>query len=105
MIRRPPRSTLFPYTTLFRSDLMLDQRARPGVPPPFELILLSPPAQQAIDGRRAHPAQLLDDFRSALELAAPLQPLDDLREHRRQTLAADVIHDPPHLNQHFHDRL
>src|SRR3712207_7304531 len=22
MIRRPPRSTLFPYTTLFRSDLM-----------------------------------------------------------------------------------
>src|SRR6267142_7189915 len=24
MIRRPPRSTLFPYTTLFRSDLRLD---------------------------------------------------------------------------------
>src|SRR2546430_11682568 len=24
MIRRPPRSTLFPYTTLFRSDVMLD---------------------------------------------------------------------------------
>src|SRR3989442_12003093 len=24
MIRRPPRSTLFPYTTLFRSDLGLD---------------------------------------------------------------------------------
>src|SRR2546422_10213302 len=37
MIRRPPRSTLFPYTTLFRSD-------RPPVPPrppevPEELIL------------------------------------------------------------------
>src|SRR5690242_21616580 len=27
MIRRPPRSTLFPYTTLFRSDD--SQRARP----------------------------------------------------------------------------
>src|SRR2546428_10305839 len=27
MIRRPPRSTLFPYTTLFRSD-----RTRPRVP-------------------------------------------------------------------------
>src|SRR5688572_32265330 len=25
MIRRPPRSTLFPYTTLFRSRLSLDQ--------------------------------------------------------------------------------
>src|SRR3712207_7721252 len=29
MIRRPPRSTLFPYTTLFRSDL--DQLGRVGV--------------------------------------------------------------------------
>src|SRR2546430_10034473 len=28
MIRRPPRSTLFPYTTLFRSTLLL-QRAAP----------------------------------------------------------------------------
>src|SRR3712207_8469503 len=28
MIRRPPRSTLFPYTTLFRS-LKLDTRIRP----------------------------------------------------------------------------
>src|SRR6266481_3412189 len=26
MIRRPPRSTLFPYTTLFRSELILIQR-------------------------------------------------------------------------------
>src|SRR3989449_6137497 len=25
MIRRPPRSTLFPYTTLFRSDLPRDE--------------------------------------------------------------------------------
>src|SRR3712207_8488504 len=29
MIRRPPRSTLFPYTTLFRSSLERD--VRPGV--------------------------------------------------------------------------
>src|SRR3712207_7837802 len=27
MIRRPPRSTLFPYTTLFRSDLWVDDLA------------------------------------------------------------------------------
>src|SRR5690242_21400748 len=34
MIRRPPRSTLFPYTTLFRSDakrLVLDVRYESGV--------------------------------------------------------------------------
>src|SRR3712207_7651063 len=30
MIRRPPRSTLFPYTTLFRSDADPLQRAHPG---------------------------------------------------------------------------
>src|SRR2546427_4903565 len=31
MIRRPPRSTLFPYTTLFRSSR---EGAAPGPPPP-----------------------------------------------------------------------
>src|SRR5258708_14072195 len=30
MIRRPPRSTLFPYTTLFRSDLDGPQGPRPS---------------------------------------------------------------------------
>src|SRR2546422_9382688 len=30
MIRRPPRSTLFPYTTLFRSDVL-----RPEIVPPL----------------------------------------------------------------------
>src|SRR2546426_8447550 len=28
MIRRPPRSTLFPYTTLFRSKLALEKRPK-----------------------------------------------------------------------------
>src|SRR5437016_11518152 len=36
MIRRPPRSTLFPYTTLFRSAFQLDARTTAGhaVPAP-----------------------------------------------------------------------
>src|SRR2546427_8852704 len=29
MIRRPPRSTLFPYTTLFRSDSQITSRSKP----------------------------------------------------------------------------
>ena len=28
MIRRPPRSTLFPYTTLFRSEGIIDQKIK-----------------------------------------------------------------------------
>src|SRR2546422_7221228 len=39
MIRRPPRSTLFPYTTLFRSRVLRTPRRRgrpapPAAPPP-----------------------------------------------------------------------
>src|SRR5260370_11215409 len=34
MIRRPPRSTLFPYTTLFRSTRPVPQYARHGLPKP-----------------------------------------------------------------------
>src|SRR5205809_1919220 len=30
MIRRPPRSTLFPYTTLFRSEIVARRRYRAG---------------------------------------------------------------------------
>src|SRR5260370_16034197 len=43
MIRRPPRSTLFPYTTLFRSERMLARRGITGdisdgpVPGTFQL--------------------------------------------------------------------
>src|SRR2546422_3684982 len=42
MIRRPPRSTLFPYTTLFRSRRRLggplprQQADRPRAPPPAQ---------------------------------------------------------------------
>src|SRR6266550_5940830 len=33
MIRRPPRSTLFPYTTLFRSDVLDGRFLLPGAQP------------------------------------------------------------------------
>src|SRR2546428_5988686 len=56
MIRRPPRSTLFPYTTLFRSiQLPLDHHLRgdtgvvgPGLPPGM------PAAHSLIAGERVH---------------------------------------------------
>src|SRR3712207_8475133 len=40
MIRRPPRSTLFPYTTLFRSTLQLDPRTTGLVLLPFSLAVV-----------------------------------------------------------------
>src|SRR2546425_7421936 len=43
MIRRPPRSTLFPYTTLFRSVVAdVFEFLRAGAEP-YELIVLDPP--------------------------------------------------------------
>src|SRR2546429_3744791 len=44
MIRRPPRSTLFPYTTLFRSDELVDRDRA------IEDALRGPP--QDVDGLR-----------------------------------------------------
>src|SRR3712207_8894740 len=62
MIRRPPRSTLFPYTTLFRS------------------------VRQAPDGRHRHPAlALVDRARAGVPGPPPqLRPLP--RRHRTSPL-------------------
>src|SRR3712207_7599850 len=43
MIRRPPRSTLFPYTTLFRSaDMAVGKRTRLGMLTPSSNTVLEP---------------------------------------------------------------
>src|SRR3712207_9263905 len=47
MIRRPPRSTLFPYTTLFRSE----QRARPQ---PAARLLYGGPLRRGADALGQH---------------------------------------------------
>src|SRR2546426_7794625 len=49
MIRRPPRSTLFPYTTLFRSTLMNYQVRLHGFLPESKHVRIA-----GVDGR-AHP--------------------------------------------------
>src|SRR5256885_7253427 len=41
MIRRPPRSTLFPYTTLFRSELRLDGAGSGDATHPSDLAIAS----------------------------------------------------------------
>src|SRR3712207_7092482 len=45
MIRRPPRSTLFPYTTLFRSVLRPELDAHRHAP---ELVLVELPARRVL---------------------------------------------------------
>src|SRR3712207_6866038 len=38
MIRRPPRSTLFPYTTLFRSELLQHAFRKAGLNRPLQIV-------------------------------------------------------------------
>src|SRR5438132_8780072 len=66
MIRRPPRSTLFPYTTLFRSQL------RVGVQKPLEHQLVLEQAAAAA------PAQTIHFRRRSEEHTSELQSHSDL---------------------------
>src|SRR5689334_24001206 len=62
MIRRPPRSTLFPYTTLFRSYLW----PRPTSPD------LRPPLPQAVDDVRLRSEEHTSELQSQFHLVCRL---------------------------------
>src|SRR2546426_5071020 len=70
MIRRPPRSTLFPYTTLFRSQVGArreDRRLEHRVPRPVEAEEL--PADSPVHDRRddARPGRRSEEHTSELQ--------------------------------------
>src|SRR3712207_7044893 len=75
MIRRPPRSTLFPYTTLFRS------RRREGLPAKTEI-------HGRGRGRAEHPAQRRR-VHAVIELAA-LEDLADRKSTRLNSSHANI---------------
>src|SRR5260370_10833088 len=63
MIRRPPRSTLFPYTTLFRSTLITVARSRCSTGAP--IVLVGPGT--ASSSRRAISAPRSEEHTSELQ--------------------------------------
>src|SRR2546425_8617353 len=73
MIRRPPRSTLFPYTTLFRSHPPLPRRRAAARDRHSNRIPGSPPARHR-SGCRAHRRHPLERPRSE-EHTSELQSL------------------------------
>src|SRR3989475_13222928 len=72
MIRRPPRSTLFPYTTLFRSPGLADLLQRPLAPRGDALSLAVPVPADGPERRLPH--------------GGPVQPVRVLRDHARGLL-------------------
>src|SRR5258708_25541880 len=78
MIRRPPRSTLFPYTTLFRSEL----NHRPNALPRMHQI------ERLVD---AVERQLMRDQRIDADLAVHV-PVDNLRHLDRKSTRLNSSH-------------
>src|SRR3712207_7415862 len=75
MIRRPPRSTLFPYTTLFRSSLI--------IPPANDLrwpLDLRGGDRLRIHGHRPSILPLRDD-KARSDATSPLIPFERSEEH------------------------
>src|SRR3712207_7695145 len=65
MIRRPPRSTLFPYTTLFRSPLRLRRQSLRPLPRPSPLPLLRHPSRSPRERRQLAPPRFRSRFPSS----------------------------------------
>src|SRR2546423_11110529 len=66
MIRRPPRSTLFPYTTLFRSQVVVRHRRVPTATSSIEgdevVTRRGAPAHVARGGRTGNATDFAGDF-------------------------------------------
>src|SRR5437016_11985980 len=77
MLRRPPRSTLFPYTTLFRSGILgiLCERVQGGCGRPAVEI----PVRRFLLGRRTEMASMLRSPLSLRVRGAPLRGLIAIR--------------------------
>src|SRR3712207_8835056 len=77
MIRRPPRSTLFPYTTLFRSE-----PAPAPAPQPYRITTLHP--------RTYNEARVIGErFRDGMPVIMNLTEMDDSDAKRLVDFAAD----------------
>src|SRR2546422_11384447 len=100
MIRRPPRSTLFPYTTLFRSRVG-DLRHRPWVAPPVAEVERDGGAPAAhllfdpLEHERDIAPHLLDDTlhrHPCRQIVIEVEAHDQIRETRStQDLLADHL--------------
>src|SRR2546426_5014978 len=72
MIRRPPRSTLFPYTTLFRSLVRQEHRHARAVPAPVEHLLRLVAGRIEVDRRRLRSEEHTSELQSPCNLVCRL---------------------------------
>src|SRR5256885_8600401 len=95
MIRRPPRSTLFPYTTLFRSRMSIIVKAQPGqsndqVIKQFQKKAIMENVVQEYRDRQYHRSEEhTSELQSPCNLVCRL-----LLEKKKQTLRTAVLYAP-----------
>src|SRR2546427_4274402 len=88
MIRRPPRSTLFPYTTLFRSQPdgprnrdHARRDGRPGPVPPPDVLVRVPAARQVVRSEE-HTSELQSQSNLVCRLLLEKKKKKNLRSTR-----------------------
>src|SRR5258708_14395622 len=96
MIRRPPRSTLFPYTTLFRSgpDIIRGTVAQRRLSPRLGLIV-----KGAFDNAHAHQSLPRSEEHTS-ELQSPDHLVCRLLLEKKKS--KEEAHQLPRLHQHLH---
>src|SRR5687768_18257407 len=67
MIRRPPRSTLFPYTTLFRSKRLVIMGGTSGMGLSAAIACINEGAQVVVTGRNEETARRSEEHTSELQ--------------------------------------
>src|SRR3712207_9091505 len=90
MIRRPPRSTLFPYTTLFRSEVGAGKTLIMCTAA-YEMKRLGLANKPMIIGLKANVFDIADTFRKAYPNARILYPgKNDFSRQNRQRIFNDI---------------
>src|SRR5256885_12142390 len=100
MIRRPPRSTLFPYTTLFRSDGLLE----PGAQVELRAVAEEPRRLGDVGAREQRSEEHTSELQSPCNLVCRLLLEKKNRAIRiGSSLAADrnASTPPPELRRNF----
>src|SRR3712207_9081618 len=97
MIRRPPRSTLFPYTTLFRStitrNLAINQSRRRKRSPIRNITELNLDGIDISGDPYQVAARATDDLEKQEEIASVLQALDGLPTDQKEVIVLGVFQD------------
>src|SRR5688572_31756210 len=93
MIRRPPRSTLFPYTTLFRSPCATRRRCSGKASPAIRGAFLTPSCTNACSRSEEHTSELQSQSNLVCRLLLEKKKKNTIKQKLKYTL---------HINYYYY---